>query len=116
MKVLNIIERENDVQQNVSSYPILEEANEAKIIEAVNEHFKQLIRNRLDEQSQWDKDIYNTILEDTGFENTDEFLNQCVEEGYFGYPHDNDVEYQISWGTVFNLNDTVHLDYVFNKK
>jgi hypothetical protein len=117
MKILNIIERENSIQVAIHSYPILEESNEQSVIDSANQHFKQLIETRLNEQKEWDRDIYNIILDDTGLKNTDEFLKQCVEEGYFGYPHDNNVEYQISWGNVFMSHQkTLDLDYVFNKR
>jgi hypothetical protein len=102
MKILSIIEAENGALQNVSSYP-MDKVNEKMSIEAANEHFKMLIKNHLDEQKKLDKDIYKIILENAGCKSQKEFFNQCIEEGYFGYPHDDEVEYNLTWGTVYNI-------------
>jgi hypothetical protein len=116
MKIINIIKIVNGVVTIEGTYPIIintaddfgriptPEEQEQRIMDAIHTHFKDLIQERIGVQSQWDKDILKNILDEEGSISEEEFLNRCVASGYFGYPHDNDVEYQILEGVVFDLN------------
>jgi len=115
MQVINIIEMDGGVVRTINAYPIIikhdddfgivptPEEQRERIKDAAETHFKQLIKARINEMSQWDEDILSNILDETGY-SEEEFLNDCVENGFFGYPHDNDIEFILQWATVFDLN------------
>jgi len=85
MKVNNIIRIENGSITDVIPY-LGDENDPTNPIDRVNKRFRELIKARIDEEGAWGDILDNGISEE-------EFLDNCVEDGFFGYPNDDDVEF-----------------------